>query len=111
MIRWFKHQTSESEQALLEMLKADLAWKQARIEQLTQQIVEMRREGFTWTPPQETPKRENDIDPRIMAAIRSRAKEGSSLEGDLFTYAESQLILGGEIEDVVDAILSGRQVD
>ena len=93
------------------MLKADLAWKQARIEQLTRELLEMKREGFTWTPPQETRPREEVLDERVLAAIRSRAKEGSALESDLFTYAQSQLILGGEIEDVVDSILSGRQVD
>ena len=117
MTSWFKRESSEPQNALLEMLReqnkrlaADADWKQGRIEELTNQILTMKREGFTWAPPLSAPHVER-VDERIMAAIRSKAKEGSQLEKDLYDYAQSQLIMDVEIEDVVDAILAGREVD
>jgi Mg2+ and Co2+ transporter CorA len=113
----FKVENSGSDKLLLEMMRdqnkrlaADVEWKQKRIEDLTNQILTMKREGFTWAPPLQSPHVER-VDERIMVAIRSKAKEGSQLEKDLYDYAQSQLIMDVEIEDVVDAILAGREVD
>lgn len=94
-----------------ERLKAETAWLHQRVETLTTQVLAMKREGFTWTPPAEPQQRGPQMDDRIMAAIRSRAKEGSTLERELYEYAQSLLILNGEVEDIVDQILAGARVD
>lgn len=113
----FKIQNSDPENALLEMLRdqnkrltEDTAWKQKRIEELTLQILVMKREGFHWTPPNEQEPGPL-MDERIMVAIRSRSKEGSALEKSLYEHAQGLLIQEVEIEDVVDEILKGAQVE
>jgi hypothetical protein len=78
---------------------------------LTQQIIELKRDGFARPTPHlaqqyEPPK----MDDRIMAAIRSIAPEGSRLEGELVQYANAQLLLGNEIEDISDSILAGSSI-
>ena len=112
-MNWFK-----SEHALLEILKdqnsrlkEQTAWLEKRVEALTDQVLSMKKDGYQWTPPVERPELTPLVDERIMAAIRSRAPEGSKLERELYEYANQQLILEYEIEDVVDQILAGAQVD
>jgi len=94
-----------------ERLKAETQWLQRRVETLTTQILAMKKEGFQWTPPIAALQQGPQIDERILAAIRSRAKEGSSLERELYEYAQSLLVMDGEVEDIVDQILAGAQVD
>lgn len=114
---FFKVQNSDSEKLSLQILKSQNArleqqndWLQKTVERLTDQILAMKKEGFAWTPPFEQPKRPQ-MDDRILAAIRARAKEGSPLEATLFEHAESRLTLNGEIEDIVDEILAGADID
>jgi hypothetical protein len=113
----FKPQNTDSEKLSLQILKSQNArleqqvdWLQKRVEKLTDQCLTMKKEGFTWAPPNEAP-RASGLDDRIMAAIASRAKPGTQLERDLFEYASSALIQDGEIEDIVDGILAGREVE
>jgi len=94
-----------------ERLRAETQWLQRRVEMLTTQIVEMKKDGFQWTPPLTAVERGPQMDERIMAAIRSRAGEGSPLERELYEYAQSLLVMDGEIEDIVDQILAGAEVD
>jgi len=108
----------KSETALLELLKdqnerlkKETEWLQKRVETLTTQILTMKREGFQWTAPIERVEQGPQMDERILAAIRSRAKEGSTLERDLYEYAQSLLIMNGEVEDIVDQILEGAMVN
>jgi len=110
VISWFKIQKSEPENPALQALRDENAWLRGRVEALTNQMLTLKREGFTWNP-QPDVKREELMDDRVLAAIRSRAKEGSALESDLFAYAQAKLLMEAEVEDVVDEILAGREVD
>ena len=111
-MNWFKR-----ENPLLEILKdqnsrlkAQTEWLEHRVESLTEQILSMKKENYSWTPPIERPNIPL-VDERIMAAIRSRAPEGSKLERELYDFANGQLVMEREVEDVVDMILAGAQVD
>lgn len=113
----FKPQSSDSEKLSLQILKTQnnrleqqVDWLQRQVEKLTDQILAMKKEGFTWAPPAEVP-RQNTMDDRIMAAINSRARPGTQLEQSLFEYASNALIMGGEVEDVVDGILAGKEIE
>ena len=89
-------------------LTQETEWLRTRVHELTDQVLEMKREGFQYTP---IAKRQEellpDIDERILVAIRSIAAEGSNMERELFDFAASRAIMGGETEDIVDQILSG----
>lgn len=118
MTSWFKPQSSGSEHALLEILKdqnerltKETEWLQRRVETLTTQILAMKKDGYQWTPPVEAQAQGQQMDERIMAAIRSRAKPGSTMERDLYDYAQGLLVMDGEVEDIVDHILAGAEVD
>jgi len=79
-----------------------------RIKELTNQVLEMKRDGFQYQPLVD--RREEalpNMDERILAAIRSRAGEGTKLENELADFAQSLSITGVETEDIVDRILSG----
>lgn len=77
---------------------------------LTAKIVDMKRDGFDRPRTQSVAHATETVDDRIMAAIRCRAGEGSSLERELMQYADALLLADTEIEDVADMILSGTTI-
>lgn len=76
---------------------------------LTDQIIELKRDGFARPAPAVVveQKKAPDLHPSIMAAIRTMAPEGSRLEGELAQYAEAALLAEQEPEDIADMILAG----
>ncbi len=107
---WFKR-----DDVVLELLKdqntrltAETAWLRERLREMTDQVFEMKREGFQYQP--QAVRREEflpQFDDRVLAAIRSRAGEGTALAHELGDFAKSLEITGVETEDIVDRILSG----
>ena len=89
-------------------LTQETEWLRTRVHELTDQVLEMKREGFQYTP---IAKRQEEllpeIDERILVAIRSRAGEGTKMERELFEFAATRSIMGDETEDIVDLIHSG----
>lgn len=112
-MNWFKSQDPLLEilKDQNERLKNQTTWLERRVEALTAQILQMKRDGYNYTAPPQMPEKTDTLDERVMAAIRSRVREGSREEVELIEYASGLLIMGGEIEDVVDHILAGAQVE
>jgi hypothetical protein len=80
----------------------------AEITRLTNEIIELKRDGFARPQPHMAQQQTApDVDPRILAAIRQMAPEGSRLESELVAFAQAQLLAENEIEDVADMILAG----
>ncbi len=83
-------------------------WNRDRVRELTDQVLEMKREGFQYQP--QAVRREEFLphfDDRILAAISSVAKDGSPEAHELGDFAKALEITGAEIEDIVDRILRG----
>lgn len=94
-------------QAAFAEIRDQLTWLRGQNAALTEQIVEMKRDGFARATPQMAHEIAAPMDDRIMSAIRSIAPEGSRLEGELVGFANAALLADEEIEDVADAILAG----
>jgi hypothetical protein len=93
--------------AQMASLRAMLDQRDETIRHLTDQLVDMKREGFVRREPATLSRVESELDPRIMGAIRTMAPEGSGLERQLMDFATASLLSENEIEDVADMILSG----
>lgn len=94
-------------QAAFAEIREQLSWLRIQNDKLTEQIVEMKRDGFARPTPQMAHEIAAPMDDRIMAAIRSLAPEGSRLEGELMQFANAALLADEEIEDIADKILAG----
>jgi hypothetical protein len=94
-------------QAAFAEIREQLSWLRIQNDKLTEQIVEMKRDGFARATPQMAHEIAAPMDDRIMAAIRSIAPEGSRLEGELMQFANAALLADEEIEDIADRILAG----
>ncbi len=93
-------------------LTEETAWLRDRVRELTNQVLEMKREGFQYQPL--AVRREEflpQFDERILAAIRSVTREGTPEEHELADFAKALEITGVETEDIVDRILSGGTDD
>lgn len=98
----------QAQNAYLRQQNEDLS---KQIAHLTEQIIELKRDGFarpttqmvnTYTPPK--------LDDRILAAIRTVAAEGTPLERELAQFAEAQLLMDEEVEDIADRIMAGASL-
>ena len=83
-----------------------------QIKYLTEQIIELKRDGFARPQPQMVQQHvaATAMHPSILAAIRAVAGEGTSLERELNDYATAALLAGDEAEDVADHILKGSPI-
>lgn len=92
-------------------LSTQLAWLREQHAHLTQQIIELKRDGFARPTPQlAQPYEHEKLDDRIMAAIRTMAPQGSHLERELMTFANAMLLAEEEVEDIADKILAGSSL-
>ena len=76
--------------------------------QLIHTVVNMKREGFTpATTSQDLEKLEVDLPDEVLLAIASRAPQGSSLERQLYRWAQQQFLNGADDSSVADGIWKG----
>ena len=82
-------------------------WLQAQVVRLTEQILEMKQQGFvhepTFVPESMTP----DLPDVVAAAIGSAAKPGSQLAGELTEWALAMLGNDVDPEHVADHLMRG----
>ena len=100
-------------------IQAQLTWLRATVDKqneqnlgLTQQIIELKRDGFARPTPAMAVQQQATValDDRIMAAIRAITPEGTSVERELIQFANAALLADDEIEDIADAILAGSNI-
>ena len=92
-------------------IQTEMAWLREQNAELTRQIIELKRDGFARPTPQlAQPYEHEQLDDRIMAAIRALAPKGSSLERELIAFANAALLAEMDVEEVSDRILAGSSL-
>jgi hypothetical protein len=106
MIRWGDSVLEAVVEKQGARLDQHVTWLQRRVEQLTDQIVAMKRDGYTYTPSERyEPMKEEPLPSVIQQAISRRA--GPDEEMVLEEWARSQLAAGWDQEVLADRILKG----
>lgn len=108
---WISRAAFDEMQMQSSWLRTQLEIANAEKTHLTQEIIELKRDGFARPQPQMVQEyKGSKMDDRILAAIRKVADEGSPLERELVTFAESQILAEEEIEDIADRIMAGASI-
>ena len=81
-----------------------------RIDELTGELIRMRREGFVPQPESPTPEATTPLPPAVMDAIDQRAFDAHSRR-QLRSVAEQMVRIDRDEKDIVKAILEGEQFD
>lgn len=101
----------QSLQKALADSQAMVTQTQDRMLQMADQVIGMKREGFTapYVNRQNLEKLDLELDDQVLDAMSQRAQEGSDLYAQLGRYALQQQRAGYPTEQVIASILNGRQ--
>jgi DNA-binding transcriptional regulator YbjK len=89
---------------------SEVLWLRSRVEVLEAQIRDFKKGGFVYEPSVTYAQEDSGVDERIELAVTHMASGDSRLAADMLDWAKAQLIVGVEVEDLVDKIHRGASI-
>jgi hypothetical protein len=90
---------------------SEVLWLRQRVEVLEAMVRDFKKGGFVYEPNVTYAQEDSGLDERIELAVTRMAVGDNRMAADMLDWAKAQLIMGVEVEDLVDKIHRGADVE